>query len=75
MTHQPLVRIRGSNGEIRPAIIAGAGILMIRATGAHALGLYRIYAPPERKNGIVQSTKPEAEARHKAGEWDGKTRE
>ena len=39
------------------------------------LRLYTIYGPPEHKDGIVQSTKEEAEARHHDEEWDGGTTE
>ena len=43
--------------------------------GTGELRLYTIYAPPEHKDGIVHATKEEAEARHHAEEWDGKTTE
>jgi mannose-6-phosphate isomerase-like protein (cupin superfamily) len=44
-------------------------------TGDSPLRLYTIYAPPEHKDGIVQSTREEAEERHHAEDWDGKTTE
>jgi mannose-6-phosphate isomerase-like protein (cupin superfamily) len=44
-------------------------------TGNEPLRLYTIYGPPEHKDGVVQSTKEEAEARHHDEEWDGKTTE
>jgi len=47
----------------------------VRATGTSPLKLYTLYGPPEHKDGIVQSTKEEAEARHHEEEWDGKTTE
>ena len=34
-----------------------------------------IYGPPEHLDGIVQSTKAEADRRHPHEEWDGKTTE
>ncbi len=58
------------------AVIVPAGARHnVRNTGAQPLRLYTIYAPPEHRDGIVQSTKEEAEARHPAEEWDGKTTE
>ena len=39
------------------------------------LRLYTLYGPPEHKDGIVQATKAEAEARHHDEEWDGGTTE
>jgi mannose-6-phosphate isomerase-like protein (cupin superfamily) len=47
----------------------------VRNTGDRPLKLYTIYGPPEHKDGIVQATKEEAEARHHDEEWDGKTTE
>lgn len=58
------------------AVIVPAGARHnVRNTGTEPLRLYTIYAPPEHKDGIVQATKEEAEARHHAEEWDGKTTE
>ena len=60
----------------------GSGIVVpagarhnVRTTGDEPLNLDTIYGPPEHKDGIVQSTKEEAEARHHHEEWDGKTTE
>jgi len=60
----------------------GSGIVVpagarhnVRNTGSGPLKLYTIYGPPEHKDGIVQSTKEEADARHHDEEWDGKTTE
>lgn len=47
----------------------------VRNTGQGPLKLYTLYGPPEHKDGIVQSTKAEAEARHHHEEWDGMTTE
>jgi len=47
----------------------------VRNTGQGPLKLYTLYGPPEHKDGIVQSTKAEAEARHHHEEWDGVTTE
>ena len=58
------------------AVIVPAGARHnVRNTGSQPLRLYTIYAPPEHKNGTVQATKEEAEARHHSEEWDGNTTE
>jgi hypothetical protein len=43
--------------------------------GGKSLKLYTLYGPPEHKDGVVQSTKAEADARHPHEEWDGATTE
>ena len=60
----------------------GSGIIVpagsrhnVRNTGDGPLKLYTLYAPPEHKDGVVQTTKAEAEARHAHEEWDGGTTE
>lgn len=58
------------------AVIVPAGARHnVRNTGSSPLRLYTIYGPPEHKDGIVQSSKADAEARHHAEEWDGATTE
>jgi len=58
------------------AVIVPAGARHnVRNTGATPLRLYTIYGPPEHKDGVVQSTKAEADARHPHEEWDGATTE
>jgi mannose-6-phosphate isomerase-like protein (cupin superfamily) len=58
------------------AVIVPAGARHnVRNTGDKPLRLYTIYAPPEHKAQVVQSTKAEAEARHHDEEWDGGTTE
>ena len=47
----------------------------VRNTGDTPLRFYTLYGPPEHKDGVVQATKAEAEARHHAEEWDGATTE
>jgi mannose-6-phosphate isomerase-like protein (cupin superfamily) len=72
------VDIDGVANEVRDdfAVIVPAGARHnVRNTGTEPLRLYTIYAPPEHKDGIVQSTKEEAEARHHSEEWDGGTTE
>ena len=63
-------------------VVDGSGIVVpagarhnVRNTGAQPLKLYTLYGPPEHKDGVVQSTKADAEARHHDEEWDGKTSE
>ena len=58
------------------AVIVPAGARHnVRNTGDRPLRFYTLYGPPEHKDGIVQSTKAEAEARHHDEEWDGATTE
>ncbi len=58
------------------AVIVPAGARHnVRNTGDEPLRLYTIYGPPEHLDGIVQSTKAEADRRHPQEEWDGKTTE
>ena len=60
----------------------GSGIIVpagsrhnVRNTGESPLKLYTLYGPPEHKDGVVQSTKADADARHHDEEWDGGTTE
>ena len=58
------------------AVIVPAGARHnVRNTGDEPLQLYTIYGPPEHKDGVVQSTKAEADARHHEEEWNGETTE
>jgi mannose-6-phosphate isomerase-like protein (cupin superfamily) len=58
------------------AVIVPAGARHnVRNTGSQPLRLYTIYGPPEHLDGVVQSTKAEADARHHDEEWDGKVTE
>jgi mannose-6-phosphate isomerase-like protein (cupin superfamily) len=58
------------------AVIVPAGSRHnVRNTGGEPLRFYTIYGPPEHKDGVVQATKAEADARHHAEEWDGATSE
>lgn len=47
----------------------------VRNTGDGPLKLYTLYGPPEHRDGVVQATKEEADARHHDEEWDGATTE
>ena len=58
------------------AVIVPAGARHnVRNIGSQPLRLYTLYGPPEHKDQVVQATKVEADARHHAEEWDGKTTE
>jgi mannose-6-phosphate isomerase-like protein (cupin superfamily) len=58
----------------------GSGIIVpagarhnVRNTGQAALRLYTLYGPPEHVDGLIETTRADALARHE--EWDGKTTE
>ena len=73
-----VVKIDGVENKVEDdfAVIVPAGARHnVINTGSGPLRLYTIYAPPEHKDGIVQTTKEDAEARHHAEEWDGETTE
>ena len=58
------------------AVIVPAGARHnVRNTGDRPLRFYTLYGPPEHRDGVVQSTKEEADRRHHDEEWDGKTTE
>ncbi len=63
-------------------VVDGSGVIVpqgarhnVRNTGDRPLKLYTLYAPPEHKDGVVQATKADADARHAHEEWDGGTTE
>ena len=63
-------------------VVDGSGVIVpagsrhnVRNSGDLPLKLYTLYGPPEHKDGIIQSTKADAEARHHVEEWDGQTTE
>ena len=73
-----IIDIDGRENEVEDdiAVIVPAGARHnVRNTGDEPLRFYTIYGPPEHKDGVVQATKTEAEARHHDEEWDGKTTE
>ena len=73
-----VVRIDGVDNKVEAefAVIVPAGARHnVINTGDEPLRLYTIYGPPEHKDGIVQATKEDAEARHHDEEWDGRTTE
>jgi len=56
------------------AVIVPAGARHnVRNIGSAPLRFYTLYGPPEHKDGVIQATKAEAEARHHDEEWDGAT--
>jgi mannose-6-phosphate isomerase-like protein (cupin superfamily) len=72
------VDIDGAENPVRDdfAVIVPAGARHnVRNTGSAPLRFYTLYGPPEHKDGIVQSTKADADARHEHEEWDGATTE
>jgi len=63
-------------------VVDGSGVIVpqgarhnVRNTGDQPLKLYTLYGPPEHKDGVVQATKADADARHAHEEWDGATTE
>jgi mannose-6-phosphate isomerase-like protein (cupin superfamily) len=63
-------------------VVDGSGVIVpagarhnVRNTGDAPLKLYTLYGPPEHKDGVVQATREEADARHHHEEWDGATTE
>jgi len=66
----------------RYEVTDGSGVIVpagsrhnVRNTGDGPLKLYTLYGPPEHMDGVVQSTKAEADARHHDEEWDGRVTE
>ena len=64
------------------AVADGSGVIVpagaqhnVINRGSAPLKLYTLYGPPEHKDGVVQSTKADADARHHDEEWDGATTE
>ena len=47
----------------------------VRATGDEPLKLYTIYGPPEHRDGVVHTTREQAERDHDNDHWDGETTE
>ena len=73
-----MVEIDGMAHEVEDddAVIVPAGARHnVINTGKEPLRFYTLYGPPEHKDGVVQSTKAEAEARHEDEQFDGTTTE
>jgi hypothetical protein len=76
--HGDIEKLTTGNSDFRRVLYTGKNmqlVLMTLQPGDEPLKLYTLYGPPEHKDGVVQSTKAEAEARHHDEEWDGKTTE
>lgn len=84
-THDQFFRIEAGRGEVLIDDVATKikddDVMIVPAgakhnvvnTGDEPLKLYTIYGPPEHKDGVVRSTKTEAEANEE--HFDGKTSE
>ena len=73
-----VVLIDGKENPVKDdvAVIVPAGARHnVKNISDEPLQFYTLYGPPEHKNGVVQSTKAEADRRHHEEEWDGKTTE
>ena len=73
-----VITIDGAENRVSDdfAVIVPAGARHnVRNAGDGPLKFYTLYGPPEHKDGVVQSTKDEAEARHHEEEFDGATTE
>ena len=80
-------RFEGGSGQVdiddnTYDVVDGSGVIVpagarhnVRNTGDEPLQLYTIYGPPEHRDGVVQATKADADARHHDEEWDGGTTE
>jgi mannose-6-phosphate isomerase-like protein (cupin superfamily) len=72
------VRIDGAANPVGDdfAVIVPAGARHnVINTGDKPLRFYTLYGPPEHKEGTVHKDKAQAEARHDADHWDGRTTE
>ncbi len=84
-THDQFFRIEQGSGEVsidgvRTAVEADDAIIVpagarhnVVNTGDRPLKLYTIYGPPEHRDGVVRSTKAEAQSREE--HFDGRTTE
>ena len=73
-----VVSIDGKDNPVHDdfAVIVPAGARHnVTNTGDQMLKFYTVYGGPEHKDGIVQATKAEADARHHDEEFDGTTSE
>jgi len=72
------IRIDGVASKVEDdfAVIVPAGARHnVINTGSAPLRLYTIYGPPEHNDGVVHTTKEQAEADHAGDHWDGETSE
>lgn len=57
------------------AIVPAGARHNVRNVGSAPLKLYTLYGPPEHRDGVVHSTKAEADAAHEQDHFDGETSE
>jgi len=72
------IRIDGVANRVKDdfAVIVPAGARHnVINTGSGPLKLYTIYGPPEHRDGVVHTTKEQAERDHDNDHWDGGTTE
>jgi len=72
------IRIDGVANRVKDdfAVIVPAGARHnVINTGSEPLKLYTIYGPPEHRDGVVHTTKEQAERDHDNDHWDGGTTE
>ncbi|WP_129790969.1 cupin domain-containing protein [Sphingosinicella sp. CPCC 101087] len=72
------IRIDGVANKVEDdfAVIVPAGARHnVVNTGDAPLRLYTLYAPPEHRDGVVHTTKEQAERDHDNDHWDGETTE
>jgi mannose-6-phosphate isomerase-like protein (cupin superfamily) len=73
-----VVKIDGVENRVTDdfAVIVPAGARHnVINTGDAPLRLYTIYGPPEHRDGVVHTTKEQAERDHDNDHWDGETTE
>jgi len=73
-----VIRIDGEANRVEDdyAVIVPAGARHnVINTGSEPLRLYTLYAPPEHRDGVVHTTKEQAERDHDNDHWDGETSE
>ncbi len=72
------IRIDGVANKVEDdfAVIVPAGARHnVINTGSEPLRLYTLYGPPEHRDGVVHTTKEQAERDHDNDHWDGETTE
>lgn len=72
------IRIDGVANKVEDdfAVIVPAGARHnVVNTGSEPLRLYTLYGPPEHRDGVVHTTREQAERDHDNDHWDGETTE
>ena len=73
-----VIRIDGADNRVEDdfAVIVPAGARHnVINTGSQPLRLYTLSGPPEHRDGVVHTTKEQAERDHDNDHWDGETTE